>query len=274
MTHLWLMLAIKSTVVLLTGLFAGLLFRNRSAEARHLVWYCTLCGLLILPFGLLIPEYSPSNPLTVQTWSVAKAGSAMPAGSKLAWMTALWGVGCAVLCARTGRALLGANRLLRGARTISVVSGHRICIADCIPGPVAWSFDSGAIILPREAEHWDAEGRESVIRHEQAHLLRGDSQALLLSEIACALYWFHPLVWYVRSRLRIEQEHAADDYVLASGCDPATYASDLIRHVRAQRRQLLFAGAGLRSTLRERVEAVLDKGRRRSMLNRRSGWSV
>ncbi len=72
MTHLWLMLAIKSTVVLLTGVFAGLLFRNRSAEARHLVWYCTLCSLLILPFGLLIQEYSPSNPLTVRTWSVAK----------------------------------------------------------------------------------------------------------------------------------------------------------------------------------------------------------
>ena len=73
MTQLWLMLAVKSTVVLLIGVFAGVLFRRRSAEARHLVWFCTLCGLLILPFGLLTPEYSSANPLTLRTWSVAKA---------------------------------------------------------------------------------------------------------------------------------------------------------------------------------------------------------
>jgi len=59
-------------------------------------------------------------------------------------------------------------------------------------------------------------------------LRRKDLWTLLLSHVACAVYWFHPLVWMVAARMRREQEHACDDAVILSGCEPASYAEALL----------------------------------------------
>jgi beta-lactamase regulating signal transducer with metallopeptidase domain len=46
--------------------------------------------------------------------------------------------------------------------------------------------------------------------------------------IACALFWFHPLVWFAFARLREEAERAADDCVLSSGISVIDYAGHLL----------------------------------------------
>jgi TonB family protein len=83
------------------------------------------------------------------------------------------------------------------------------------------------------------------------------------------VYWFHPLVWYVVHRLRSEQEHAADDYVLSTGMDPSVYANTLLALAKLGGPEQVLAGAGLTSTLTPRVKAILDSERERKMLTRR-----
>ena len=45
---------------------------------------------------------------------------------------------------------------------------------------------------------------------------------------ACATYWFHPVVWWIARRVRIERELACDDSVIAAGTEPREYAGHLL----------------------------------------------
>jgi hypothetical protein len=63
---------------------------------------------------------------------------------------------------------------------------------------------------------------------ELTHIRRYDLVAQALGQVACCLYWFHPLAWMAASRLRKERELACDDVVLAAGVPPHEYAADLV----------------------------------------------
>jgi hypothetical protein len=66
-----------------------------------------------------------------------------------------------------------------------------------------------------------------VLRHELSHLRRSDLRWLVATEAALALVWGHPLGIFLRRRLARLREEACDDAVLASGMEPATYATHL-----------------------------------------------
>jgi TonB family protein len=189
----------------------------------------------------------------------------MASASGVRWPLAIWIAGSGLLLLRVALSAWRAARLLRNAAP----DAGRVRFAPGIRGPVAWSFGRGAVLLPPEARTWAEETRDAVVRHESAHVARRESHALLIGELAIAVYWFHPLVWYAVHRLRIEGEHAADDAVIAGGLNPAEYATQLLAVARAGRRTPLLAGAGQPSTLTARVRAVLDPERRRSVVTRR-----
>ncbi|HEX6098572.1 MAG TPA: transglycosylase SLT domain-containing protein, partial [Thermoanaerobaculia bacterium] len=70
---------------------------------------------------------------------------------------------------------------------------------------------------------------DAILRHELAHVRRGDALTLALAELTKALQWFNPLVWLAVKRLRAESERACDDAVVASGIAPAEVADRLVR---------------------------------------------
>ena len=53
-----------------------------------------------------------------------------------------------------------------------------------------------------------------------------------IAYIVCALYWFHPLVWFGLRRLRSESELACDDDVLSLGIRGSDYARHLVEIAR------------------------------------------
>ena len=85
-----------------------------------------------------------------------------------------------------------------------------------------------SILIPAIAETWTGDRRRAVILHELAHIARRDCLTQTLAFVACALYWFHPAVWWVARRLRIERELACDDRVIAAGTQPREYAGHLL----------------------------------------------
>ena len=72
---------------------------------------------------------------------------------------------------------------------------------------------------------------------------RYDCLTQTLAFAACAMYWFHPGVWWVARRLRIERELACDDRVIAAGSGCREYAGPPARD-RVYVRQPSRAGAG------------------------------
>src|SRR6185312_16264214 len=90
----------------------------------------------------------------------------------------------------------------------------RLVISDRIEMAFACRATAPTIVLPAAAESWSDDRRRAVLFHELAHVKRHDLVGHTLGRIACALYWFHPLVWTAAKQLRAESEKACDDLVL------------------------------------------------------------
>ena len=135
--------------------------------------------------------------------------------------------------------------------------------------PVVWGVFQCRLLLPAAARDWSGEQLRSVLLHEIAHVKRRDAMAQLLAQIACALYWFNPLVWFAAWRLGVECESACDDLVLANGVRPSAYAGHLLEVVTGLAPTRWTGSCGLamarRSSLEGRLVAILSK-----KLNRRS----
>jgi beta-lactamase regulating signal transducer with metallopeptidase domain len=138
--------------------------------------------------------------------------------------------------------------------------------------PLVWGVFRSYLLLPSTALDWSGEQLRSVLLHELAHVKRRDTLAQLLTQIACALHWFNPLVWLAAWRLGVERERACDDLVLASGVRPSAYAGHLLDVVTGHSPAHFSHSCGLamarRSSLEGRLAAVLSGN-----LNRR-GVSV
>src|SRR5436309_14553608 len=140
--------------------------------------------------------------------------------------------------------------------------------------PMTWGIRRPTILLPAEADEWSVERRRDVLLHELAHVKRHDFLIQLIARLACAVYWFHPLVWLAATRLREERERACDDHVLRAGATPSVYATHLLeiaRDLRAARATALASVAMARpAQLATRLLDVLDMRRRRDTLSARS----
>ncbi|MFH0946906.1 MAG: M56 family metallopeptidase [Planctomycetota bacterium] len=85
------------------------------------------------------------------------------------------------------------------------------------------------IVLPKWLAASDrSSDLEKVLHHEFVHLRRRDGVGRNLLALALPLFWFHPLFWWVRSRVRLAAELIADDEVGRTG-DHAEYARQLVR---------------------------------------------
>ena len=140
--------------------------------------------------------------------------------------------------------------------------------------PMTWGIRRPAILLPADAAAWSPDRRRDVLLHELAHVKRHDFLTQLMAHVACAVYWFHPLVWIAATRLREERERACDDHVLRAGATPSAYATHLLeiaRSLRAARATSLASVAMARpAQLATRLIDVLDARRRRDTLSPKS----
>jgi beta-lactamase regulating signal transducer with metallopeptidase domain len=140
--------------------------------------------------------------------------------------------------------------------------------------PLTWGTRAPIILLPEESLDWPDAHRRIVLRHELAHIARGDSLTQLVAGFICALYWFHPLVWITERRLRAECERACDDNVVSLGTPAAEYAAHLLEVARSARAfgapGFLSVAMARPSQLEGRLLAVLNESRRRVSLSRRA----
>jgi beta-lactamase regulating signal transducer with metallopeptidase domain len=211
--------------------------------------------------------------------------------ARLPWpvlLGVIYGVGALVLFARLLHQRSAARRLVREATAISERDWLSI-LDECAARmgvsrsvalrrsavqlmPMTTGTMTPSIVIPADADTWDEDRRRAVLLHELAHIARHDCLTQILSAIACAAYWFHPGVWYVAQRLRIERELACDDRVLAAGAQAEEYAGHLLELAyrwSGRRAPALVVGMASSRKLEDRLRAVLDPARNRIAPSRR-----
>ncbi|MDQ4123075.1 MAG: M56 family metallopeptidase [Acidobacteriota bacterium] len=142
----------------------------------------------------------------------------------------------------------------------------RLLRSERISMPIVCGVIKPAVLLPVNADEWSEERQRMVLLHELTHVARRDCLTQMLAQIACAVYWFNPLVWFAARRLRIEREHACDDYVLSIGTKPSDYAHHLLEIARSMRDCSVIewsrpasVAVARRSQLEGRLRAILNK---------------
>ena len=69
----------------------------------------------------------------------------------------------------------------------------------------------------------------AIVAHEVEHVRRRDNLTAILHCIVEMVFWFHPAVWWVGSKMREERERACDERVLEHNAEPQAYADSILR---------------------------------------------
>lgn len=291
------------TLPVLAALLAFLCLRHSNAGTRATIWKCALGGLLVIYAGRFVPwqwmawvlPELLARPLvalgTVQLDAppgLTGAGEAAPGadGAIRGLLVAYWtGVvmillrtgiarGRLVLVQREARRLTGPlwqGRMREAAHAVGV-SASRVQLAASrhIPVPVTWGILRPIVLLPVTALHWPADRLQAVLRHELAHVGAHDSAMRLVARIACALFWFHPGVWWLARRFEADAEEASDDRVLLSGIRVSDYAEWLAASgAVADRQPGTVMALAHRGGLRSRLAMVTNTQRHLAVPGRR-----
>lgn len=234
------------TIVLL----ACALFPRSDPGTRHAALVASFVGSLVLPLAShWLPEIAlpvlaarPEDvngglsPVGIAVTAAALGGHRPSVGDLAA---AVWLPGAALLAIRLGVDLIRARRFaaraMRRGRTIRVgrAGRTRVVFSACVSTPMTLGLFRPLVLLPTEATAWPRAERRAVLRHEFAHVRRGDGWTLLFSRLVLTLHWFNPLFWLAASRLRTSSEEACDAIVADREMAPLDYAELLLRLVRS-----------------------------------------
>ena len=143
--------------------------------------------------------------------------------------------------------------------------------------PFACGVFNPTIVLPAECDDWSLDRRRAVLLHELAHVRRHDLVGHTLGRLACALYWFHPLVWTAAKQLRSESERACDDLALTCGARATDYAEhllDIVTSVRGDATPSVALAMARRKEFEGRMLAILDPELRHSSPSRKQSAAL
>ena len=157
---------------------------------------------------------------------------------------------------REGREVEALRRLER-ATGISKQIEMRVSQTALEPG--IFGIRKPVLLLPAGiSDRMTGEQSDSIITHELCHVRRRDNLAAVLHMSVEAIFWFHPLVWWIGSRLTDERERACDEEVLSLGNDPQAYAEGILKVCEFYLESPLPCAAGVTgSNLKKRIEAIM-----------------
>jgi bla regulator protein BlaR1 len=105
-----------------------------------------------------------------------------------------------------------------------------LCLSGTDVGPGAYGLRRSLLIWPsRISRRLNDEQIKSILAHELCHVERHDNLTAAIHMAVEALFWFHPLVWWLGSQLELERERACDEHVVQTTISPQTYAESILK---------------------------------------------
>jgi uncharacterized protein (TIGR03435 family) len=263
--HLWQSTVFAAAAGLLTRLLRTNRARTRhwlwvTASIKFLVPFSLLAGIgSRLGWLLVSTGHVPHLPSTVESIgapfvsldfgmavpSAATATAPHEAAVVPSIFLALWLCGCAAILTfrcvqwrRLGHTVrqatpLDGGREFAALRRLERVMGIRQPIRLLAPlssaEPGVFGIRRPVLLLPADIGQRLGEGQlDAVLAHELCHVRRRDNLTNAGHMLVEAIFWFHPLVWWIGSRLVEERERACDEEVLDLGGKPEVYAESIL----------------------------------------------
>ena len=181
------------------------------------------------------------------------------------------GLLCAGAVARLGWLLAGAARLrqLRERSRAAVLTpdleairsemapGADVRVSCEIAQPAGFGLRHPVVLLPEGFFTMDRQAQRTVACHELLHVARRDWSWIVVEEVARALFWFHPAVWWLVERIQESREELVDRLVIARIPSKRAYMTALLAFADGLRNPATLATAFLRRRqLRSRLRKL------------------
>lgn len=286
----------SSVRAILLALAIWLVLRSvgpRRPAVEHGAWTAALLGMLFLPLtglagsgvglspGVALESAIPmlGTPLLAQAGSLTDPVAEMPLSNWRGICGLLFMLGTVILLARRLIAQRRVTRLLRQAEPVEcpvleslarsslrAAAGGRSPRLVSIPGagvPFVYGALRPVIVLPSEWSSWSPEKLQAVLLHELAHVFRRDGIVEALAALVASVFWFHPLAYLLKRRVRALAEIACDDHAVLVSGDREGYAEALLEVARDCRgyRTLPMIAMARGASLGGRIERILRKTR-------------
>jgi len=174
-------------------------------------------------------------------------------------LAVLWGLGTLVVAVHWGTRWVVLRRMVR--ESTEIPSAFLVPIRSCASQiePAVVGVLRPVLLLPAGiAQRLLPEELRAVLAHERCHVQRKDNLGAACHMLVEALFWFHPVIWWLGARLIHERERACDEHVLASGHAPERYAEGILKiceHYLTARLPSASAVSG--ANLKERIAWIL-----------------
>jgi bla regulator protein BlaR1 len=272
LNHLW-----QSTLfAAVAGLLTLLLRRNR-ARTRYWLWLAASMKFLI-PFALLVnvgsyfaprtPSASiaaPAQPSIEQTLLAPALAIATPVAvpqspSRLpAVLFAAWLCGFLIVLFFWWRQWHRIRVAVRCAKPCPVGMTIPTMSSPTLLEPGVFGVLRPVLLLPDGiGERLTPNQLQAILAHELCHVRCHDNLAAAVHMLVEAVFWFHPLVWWIGKRLVDERERACDEEVLRLGSEPRAYAEGILKVCELYLESPLACVAGITgSNLRKRIRGIM-----------------
>jgi beta-lactamase regulating signal transducer with metallopeptidase domain len=187
-------------------------------------------------------------------------------GSSLARvLLTAYAAGVLLLVARLSYGWLLASAVIRRAIRRGPVLNHAgrdVYASSEVAVPMTVGVVRPVIILPIAWQGWDSQTMTAIIAHEASHVRRHDGLINFVAHLNRALFWFHPLAWWLERKLAVTAEHACDEAAARAIAAPDRYAAILVEIadvVRRNRGRILWRAVGVNGAglLDRRIDRLL-----------------
>lgn len=274
--HLW-----QSTIFAVAAWLLALSLRKNRASVRYWIWFSASLKFLI-PFSLLVtignkfawhsspritqPQFANViNQISQPFASLTDASTTAPpshASSALPIVLfATWLSGVAVVLVFWLRSLHQIRAIKRTASPLPLNLSIAVMSSPARIEPGVFGIINPVLILPEGiTDRLSPAQLKSVIAHELCHVRRKDNLTAAIHMLVETIFWFHPFVWWIQSRLVAERERACDESVIAIANDPQIYAEAILNVCKLYIESPLRCVSGVTgSDLKKRIRAIVSE---------------
>jgi beta-lactamase regulating signal transducer with metallopeptidase domain len=277
--HLW-----QSTLCAVAAGLLTLAFRKDRASVRFLIWFAASAKFLV-PFSFLVwlggllsstapamlhvsPGFAAAmerlaSPTTALMKALGTSSLANDSGPSFrsSWMIAVlsWSLGVIFLILRRALQWLRLRAISRESTPLDIDSPIPVRETTSNLEPGVFGIVSPTVLLPAGiASQLAEEQLNAILTHELCHWRRRDNLSAAIHTLVETLVWFHPLVWWLGTKMVAERERACDEAVIQSGKNRQTYAEGLLKVCRLYLATPGWSAGVSGGVLRQRIEEIMQ----------------